>query len=84
MIISEAELLGIDVAKLEQERPSHPIQQKIHRAHEAKAKVYWQWKRLESLKPQDRFDYKKDYKFTKAQLDLIEEIIERKKANGKR
>lgn len=83
MIISEAELLGIDISKLEQERPSHPIQQRIHRDHAAKAKIYWQWKKFETLKPQDRFDYKKEYKFSKAQLALIEEIIERKKANGR-
>lgn len=82
-MFSEAELLGIDMSKLMAEMPSHPTQIKNRRQHEAKAKLYWDWIKIQN-EDSSKFSSKKEYKFTDAQLRLVEQIIERKKSNGNR
>ena len=54
--ISQAELLGINLDELELESPDHPRQVGIGIRHRAKAREYWEWKKLELLVEADALE----------------------------
>lgn len=74
--MNEAQLRGINLERLRTESPSHPKQVRIARAHRHFAETYWAKQRSLPLPKRER----PKYNFTEAQLALIDDIVERKKA----